>query len=86
MIESRGRGVLDAPPEPVIGLAAGEARWRGMTGERSANLHLISGNYARSIDPDITGTQRPPMNVAVTTPSFFSAFACKRLGRPISTP
>jgi len=28
---SRGRSVLDAPPEPVIGLAEGETRWRGMT-------------------------------------------------------
>src|SRR5260370_25729170 len=28
---SRGRGVLDAPPEPVIGLAEGKTRWRGMT-------------------------------------------------------
>ena len=25
-------GVLDTPPEPVIGLAEGETRWRGMTG------------------------------------------------------
>jgi hypothetical protein len=24
-------GMLDAPPEPVIGLAKGETRWRGMT-------------------------------------------------------
>src|SRR6266567_3782472 len=31
VIESRSRGVLDAPPEPVIGLAGGETRWRGMT-------------------------------------------------------
>ena len=31
VIESRGRGVLDSPPEPVIGLAEGETRWRGMT-------------------------------------------------------
>jgi hypothetical protein len=31
MIESRSRGVLDAPLEPVIGLAEGETRWRGMT-------------------------------------------------------
>ena len=23
--------MLDAPPEPVIGLAKGEIRWRGMT-------------------------------------------------------
>ncbi|MDA9508781.1 hypothetical protein XI09_29910 [Bradyrhizobium sp. CCBAU 11386] len=31
MVEPMGRGVLDAPPEPVIGLAKGETRWRGMT-------------------------------------------------------
>jgi hypothetical protein len=30
-MESRGRGVLDTPLEPVIGLAEGETRWRGMT-------------------------------------------------------
>jgi len=29
--QSIGCGVLDAPPEPVIGLAEGETRWRGMT-------------------------------------------------------
>src|SRR3982074_520847 len=32
----RGRGVLDAPLEPVIGLAEGETRWRGMTTEAYA--------------------------------------------------
>ncbi len=31
MMESKGRGVLDTPQEPVIGLAEGETRWRGMT-------------------------------------------------------
>jgi hypothetical protein len=31
VIESRSRGVLDIPLEPVIGLAEGETRWRGMT-------------------------------------------------------
>ena len=30
-IESKSRGVLDTPLEPVIGLAEGETRWRGMT-------------------------------------------------------
>src|SRR5260370_2148743 len=30
-MKSRGRGVLDTPLEPVIGLAEGETRWRGMT-------------------------------------------------------
>jgi hypothetical protein len=29
--ESQDLGVLDAPLEPVIGLAEGETRWRGMT-------------------------------------------------------
>src|SRR5882672_5497803 len=36
--EPRGRGVLDAPLEPVIGLAEGETRWRGMTAVGDANL------------------------------------------------
>jgi hypothetical protein len=30
-MESRGRGVLDGPLEPVVGLAEGEIRWRAMT-------------------------------------------------------
>ena len=30
--ESRSRGVPDTPLEPVIGLAEGETRWRGMGG------------------------------------------------------
>jgi hypothetical protein len=33
-MESRGRGVLDHPLEPVIGLAEGETRWRMMTAVR----------------------------------------------------
>jgi len=32
----KGRGVLDTPLEPVIGLAEGETRWRGMTALCSA--------------------------------------------------
>src|SRR5258707_9673018 len=31
VMESRSRGVMDTPLEPVIGLAEGETRWRGMT-------------------------------------------------------
>jgi hypothetical protein len=31
MIKPWGPGVLDTPLEPVIGLAEGETRWRGMT-------------------------------------------------------
>jgi hypothetical protein len=31
VINQKGRGVLDTPLEPVIGLAEGETRWRGMT-------------------------------------------------------
>jgi len=34
--KSRSRSVLDAPLEPVIGLAEGETRWRGMTALRGA--------------------------------------------------
>ena len=45
MIEPRSRGVLDSPPEPVIGLAEGETRWRGMTpvGVVEASLLSIQG-------------------------------------------
>src|ERR1700686_1669259 len=32
VMESRSRGVRDTALEPVIGLAEGETRWRGMTG------------------------------------------------------
>jgi len=38
-MESISRGVLDTPLEPVIGLARGETRWRGMT----AFVGAISG-------------------------------------------
>jgi 2-polyprenyl-6-methoxyphenol hydroxylase-like FAD-dependent oxidoreductase len=31
VMEPRSRGILDTPPEPVIGLAEGETRWRSMT-------------------------------------------------------
>src|SRR5437879_3849195 len=31
VMESKSRGVLDNPLEPVVGLAEGETRWRGMT-------------------------------------------------------
>jgi hypothetical protein len=31
VIDRRGRGVLDHPLEPVIGLAEGETRWRVTT-------------------------------------------------------
>jgi hypothetical protein len=31
VMRSMGRGVLDTPLEPVIGLAEGETRWRSMT-------------------------------------------------------
>jgi hypothetical protein len=36
--EPRGRGVLDASLEPVIGLAEGETRWRGMTAVGDTSL------------------------------------------------
>jgi len=36
VFKRRGRGVLDAPLEPVIGLAEGETRWRSMTERRES--------------------------------------------------
>jgi hypothetical protein len=43
VIESRSRGVLDAPLEPVIGLAEGETRWRGMTTHDASLEDVVSG-------------------------------------------
>ena len=42
MIEPKSRGVLDTPLEPVIGLAEGETRWRGMTTLRLGDLSLAT--------------------------------------------
>ena len=40
--QTRGRGVLDRPLEPVIGLAGGETRWPAMTAEcRKKTRHRI---------------------------------------------
>jgi hypothetical protein len=38
------RGVLDISLEPVIGLAEGETRWRGMTAIVAASMCLYSSN------------------------------------------
>jgi hypothetical protein len=35
-METAGRGVLDTPLEPVVGLAEGETWWRGMTARKWA--------------------------------------------------
>src|SRR5258705_12635379 len=53
-IESKSRGVLDTPQEPVIGLAEGETRWRGMTraGERQSWESLRGANGSRERAPD----------------------------------
>jgi hypothetical protein len=42
-MESKSRGVMDTPLEPVIGLAEGETRWRGMT--------AVDDNHAGSSYP-----------------------------------
>jgi hypothetical protein len=38
VMESKSRGALDTPLEPVVGLAEGETRWRGMTTVCEARL------------------------------------------------
>jgi hypothetical protein len=62
MARLKSRGVLDAPLEPVIGLAEGETRWRGMTIWRGvARLNQI-GLPAYGIDavrPPSTGMAWP---------------------------
>jgi hypothetical protein len=41
------RGVLDILPEPVIGVAEGETRWRGMTAFVAATMCLYPSNWHR---------------------------------------
>jgi len=53
LIDRSAAGVLDTPLEPVIGLAAGETRWRGMTPlaeQRAAPIRwpvMTAGNAGR---------------------------------------
>ena len=48
-MELIGRGVLDAPLEPVIGLAEGETRWRGMT-DCNTNRSTIFPSATHNLD------------------------------------
>jgi hypothetical protein len=54
VIEQRGRGVLVAPLEPVIELAGGETRWRGMTALRQFNTRLLSGLSSENVGTSIS--------------------------------
>jgi hypothetical protein len=47
-MESRSRSILVTPLEPVIGLAEGETRWRGMTGLCGAATRAYWLAYART--------------------------------------
>jgi hypothetical protein len=49
-MEPKGGGVLDTPLEPVIGLAEGETRWRGMTSEVVERARLMPWEVARPPD------------------------------------
>jgi hypothetical protein len=51
-METRSRSVLDAPPEPVIGLAEGETRWRGMTAPAIFLRHCEEPTGPRKARPD----------------------------------
>jgi hypothetical protein len=44
-METAGRGVLDTPLEPVVGLAEGETWWRGMTARKWAKPEPRPINY-----------------------------------------
>src|SRR5258707_9260417 len=41
-MESRSRGVLDTPLEPVVGLAEGETRWRAMRTNHGATPRVTA--------------------------------------------
>jgi hypothetical protein len=63
--ESRGRGVLDTPQEPVIGLAEGETRWRGMTAVRGASG---VGPPGKSTGQTILPSSLPSENISLSPP------------------
>jgi hypothetical protein len=80
-IESKSRGVLDTPQEPVIGLAEGKTRWRSMTtpGERQswpslrgahATLTVIASEAKQS-----TARATVTMDCFVAEPVIGRAFA-----------
>jgi hypothetical protein len=56
VIDPRARGVIDVPPEPVIGLAKGETRWRSMTraSVRQFNTRLLSGLSSEKVGTSIS--------------------------------
>jgi 8-oxo-dGTP diphosphatase len=61
-IQSRLSGIPDAPQEPVIGLAEGETRWRGMTRKvRRLEMNLILVVACALVDADkrVLIAQRP---------------------------
>ena len=58
MMESNSRGVLDAPLEPVIGLAEGETRWRGMTVD---GLGTTCAPMSNALHSGIGVLGRPPV-------------------------
>src|ERR1700726_3565227 len=53
LMESRGRGVLDHPPEPVIGRRVAPTRWRVMTigGRLAASRQFRFRNLLRQPRP-----------------------------------
>ena len=75
-MESKRRGVLDTPLEPVIGLAEGETRWRGMTTvreERSERSNPLSlrGNMDCFAEPVIGRRFAPTRWLAMTTDAAY---------------
>jgi hypothetical protein len=76
VMESRSRGVLDTPPEPVIGLAEGETRWRGMTTvEQRCRADVAQTN--------VTATLPSPANSITTASPALSHAVLTRL--PVKT-
>ncbi len=81
VIDPRKPGVLDAPLEPVIGLAEGETRWRGMTiiarsaSSEAIQLPFLAAPWIASLalamtpgDRTAVSNSRDPRNDRVFTP------------------
>jgi hypothetical protein len=80
-MESRSRGVLDHPLEPVIGLAAGETRWRVMTvHDGAAACHRLQ-YVIRGLDPRIHPSSQEASREKDGLPGHPARGACHRAAR-----
>ena len=71
------RGVLDVPLEPVIGIAEGETRWRGMT--------KIKSHASIRLNTSVAFVPPNPKEFESTVPSFALSMRLRTIGTSANT-